>query len=135
MLCLTSSNPVQRRYLIQMWIAAGLCILFALVTALTFRLGHPSGVLAYPIAVLPAVPIVAALVSTGTYLAEETDEFQRSLLVQALLGGIGVTLAATTAWGYLEHFVHTPHFDAIYVYPIFWFSTALAYPVIRLRYR
>jgi hypothetical protein len=135
MWCLASSNPVQRRFVIQMWIVAGLCILFALITSLAFRLGHPSGLLAYPLAVLPALPIVGALVCTGTYLAEETDEFQRSLLVQAVLGGIGVTLAATTAWGYLEHFVHTPHFDAIFVYPIFWFSTALAYPVVRLRYR
>jgi hypothetical protein len=135
MWCLASNNPVQRRFVIQMWIVAGLCIFFALVAALAFRLGHPSGLLAYAVAVLPAIPIVGALISTGTYLAEEPDEFQRSLLVQSLLGGIGVTLAATTAWGYLEHFVHTPHFDAIWVYPIFWFSTALAYPVVRMRYR
>jgi hypothetical protein len=119
-----------------MGLAAGMCILFALVTALSFRLGHPGVVFGYPLAVLPALPIIFALVCTGTYLAEETDEFQRSLLIQSLLGGIGVTLAATTVWGYLEHFVHaTPHFDAIYVYPMFWFATALSYPVVRLRYR
>ena len=134
MWCLTGS-PSQRRFMIQMWVAAGLCILFALVTSLAFRLGHPSGFLAYPVAVLPALPIIGALVCTGTYLAEETDEFQRSVMVQSLLGGIGVTLASTTAWGYLEHFGRSPHFDAILVYPIFWFSTALAYPVVRLRYR
>ncbi len=128
-------NAAQRRYVIQMWIVAGLCILFALVSALAFRLGHLTGLWSYPVAVLPAVPIIGALVCTGTYLAEETDEFQRSLLVQSLLGGIGVTLAATTAWGYLEHFVHTAHFDAIWIYPIFWFATALSYPVVRLRYR
>lgn len=129
------ASPVQRRFTIQMWVVAGLCILFALVAAVAFRRAHVSGLLAYPVAVLPALPIIAALVCTGTYLAEETDEFQRSLLVQALLGGIGVTLAATTAWGYLEHFVHTSHFDAIWVYPIFWFATALSYPVVRMRYR
>src|SRR5215469_6724116 len=117
-----AGSPVRRRYVIQMWVVAGLCILFALAAALAFRIGHVSGILSYPIAVLPALPIVGALVCTGTYLAEEPDEFQRSLLVQALLGGIGVTLAATTAWGYLEHFVHTPHFDAIWVYPMFWFA-------------
>jgi hypothetical protein len=134
MWCVTGS-PVQRRFTIQMWIAAGLCILFSLAAAFAFRFGHPSGVFAYPIAILPAVPIVGALVCTGTYLAEETDEFQRNLLVQSVLGGIGVTLSATTAWGYLEHFVHSPHFDAIWVYPIFWFATALSYPVVWLRYR
>jgi len=131
----TIANPVQRRFVIQMWLAAGLCVLFALVTALSFRLGHPGGLLAYPLAVLPALPIFGALVCTGTYLAEETDEFQRNLLVQSLLGGIGVTLATTTVWGYLEHFVHTSHLDPILVYPIFWFAAALSYPVVRMRYR
>lgn len=136
MWCLTGSNPVQRRFMIQMWIAAGLCIVFALVSRLAFRLGHPPVILAYPLAVLPTLPIIGTLVVTATYLAEETDEFQRSLLIQSLLGGIGVTLAATTVWGYLENFVRvTPHFDAIWVYPIFWFATALSNPVVRLRYR
>lgn len=135
MWCIPGS-PIQRRFTIQMWVVAGLCILFALVTAFSFRFGHPGAMLAYPLAILPSLPILGALVCTGTYLAEEPDEFQRSLLIQSLLGGIGVTLAATTIWGYLEHFVHTtPHFDAIWVYPIFWFATALSNPVVRLRYR
>jgi hypothetical protein len=57
------------------------------VAALTFKLGHPHGVLAYAVAVLPALPIAGALVGTGMYLGEEKDEFQRNSLVQALLGG------------------------------------------------
>ena len=135
MWCLGAS-PVQRRFTIQMWIVAGLCILFALVSAVAIRFGHPPAILAYPLAIFPALPIMGALVCTGAYLAEETDEFQRSLLVQSLLGGIGVTLSATTIWGNLEHFVHfAPHFDAIWVYPMFWFATALSYPVVRMRYR
>ena len=134
MLC-TFGSLVQRRFVIQMWVAAGLCILFALIPALSFRFGHPSGIFAYLLAILPALPIIGALVSTGTYLAEETDEFQRTLLIQSLLGGIGVTLAGTTIWGNLEHFVHTSHLDPIWVYPIFWFATALSYPLVRLRYR
>lgn len=136
MWCLASSNPVQRRFVIQMWIAAGLCIILALVSAFAFRIGHPPLILAYPLAILPALPIIGALVLTGTYLAEETDEFQRTLLIQSLLGGIGVTLATTTVWGYLEHFVRmTPHLDPIFVYPIFWFASALSYPLVRMRYR
>ncbi len=129
------SNPVQRRFVVEMWCVAGLCILFALIAAFGFRYGHLSGPLAYPVAILPALPIIWALVSTGTYLNNETDEFQRNLLVQSLLGGIGVTLAATTVWGYLEGFVHASHLDPIWVYPIFWFSTALSYPLVRMRYR
>ncbi len=136
MWCLGTTSPVQRRFVIQMWVVAGLCIVLALISALAFRFGHRSAILAYPLAILPALPILGALVCTGTYLAEETDEFQRSLFIQSILGGIAVTLAATTIWGYLEHFVRTtPHFDAIWVYPLFWFATALSYSVVRLRYR
>ena len=131
----TPSSPAQRRFVVEMWCVAGLCIVFAVVAALSFRLGHVSGLLAYLVAILPALPIVWALVSTGNYLNKETDEFQRNLLVQSLLGGIGVTLAATTVSGYLEHFVHTPHLDSIWIYPMFWFSTALSYPLVRMRYR
>ena len=134
MLCI-SGSLVQRRFTIQMLVIALACILFDLVAALAFRFLHLSGVFAYPMAALPAVPIMAALVSTGTYLAEETDEFQRSLFVQCMLGGIGVTLAGTTVWGYMEDYVHIHHLDPILVYPIFWISTALTYPVLRLRYR
>jgi hypothetical protein len=88
MIC-ASANPAQRRFVVGMWIAAGLCMLFALFAALAFRWAHLSGALAYPVAILPTLPILGTLVLTGTYLAEETDEFQRNLLVQSLLGGIG----------------------------------------------
>jgi hypothetical protein len=134
MICFPSS-PAQRRFTVRMWIEAGLCMLFALVAALAFRFGHLSGMLAYPVAILPTLPILGTLVLTGTYLAEETDEFQRNLLIQSLLGGIGVTLSATTVCGYLERFAHAWHFDPILVYPVFWLSTAASYAVVWLRYR
>jgi hypothetical protein len=84
---------------------------------------------------LAALPILGALLATGAYLAEEKDEFQRDVLIQSLLGGIGVTLAAATVWGYLEDFVRAPGFDLILVYPIFWLFALLSYPVVRARYR
>ena len=131
----SSKSQAGRRYVIRMWIAAGLCILFALATAWTFRNCHPRGVAAYLAAVVPALPILGALFYTGVYLAEEKDEFQRNLLVQALLGGIGVTLALTTVWGYLEDFAKTPHMDPIWVYSIFWGMAGVSYFVVRARYR
>jgi hypothetical protein len=85
--------------------------------------------------VLPALPLIGALVGTGAYLTEEKDEFQRNLLIQSLLGGIGATLAATTVWGYLEDFTHVPHLDLILVYPAFWLFVAFSIPVVKLRYQ
>jgi hypothetical protein len=128
-------NPAQRRFVIRMWVAAGLCVLFALVTASVFISGHLRGIPAYLVAILPALPIVGALAGTGAYLGEEKDEFQRNLFVQSLLGGIGGTLAATTVWGYLEDFAHVPHLRLILVYPLFWLFVCVSYGVVRLRYR
>ena len=133
-LCRTGS-PVQRRFAARMWIAGGLCVLFAFIAAFAFRHGHLHGIPAYLVAILPALPIFGALIWTGVYLDEEKDEFQRNVLIQCLLGGMGVTLAVTTAWGYLEDFAGVPHMDPVYVYAIFWFAAVLSYPVVRMRYR
>jgi hypothetical protein len=134
MLC-SIKSPTERRYVIRMWIMAALCVLFSVIAALVFRLGHPHGVLAYLVAVLPALPIVGALVYTGVYLAEEKDEFQRNLLVQSLLGGTGGILAVTTAWGYMEDFARAPHLDPVWVYPLFWLFAGISYGFVRARYR
>jgi hypothetical protein len=126
---------MERRYVIRMWIMAALCVLFSFVAALVFRLSHPHGVVSYLVAVLPALPIIGALVYTGVYLSEEKDEFQRNLLVQSLLGGTGGILAVTTAWGYMEDFAHAPHLDLVYVYALFWVFAGISYGLVRARYR
>jgi hypothetical protein len=128
-------SPTERRYVIRMWIMAALCVLFSLVAALAFRLSHPHDVLAYLVAVLPALPIIGALVYTGVYLAEEKDEFQRNLLVQSLLGGTGGILAVITAWGYMVDFARAPQLDLVYVYPLFWVFAGISYGIVRARYR
>jgi hypothetical protein len=128
-------NPTERLYVIRMWIMAALCVLFSFVAALVFRLSHPHGVVSYLVAVLPALPIIGALVYTGVYLAEEKDEFQRNLLVQSLLGGTGGILAVITAWGYMEDFAHAPHMDLVWVYPLFWLFAGVSYGLVRARYR
>ncbi len=134
MFCLPE-NPAQRRYALRMGLTALLCVLFSSVAALVFRFGHPHGIPAYLVAILPALPIMGALVVTGLYLAEEKDEFQANLLVQSLLGGMGATLAATTVWGYMEDFANVPHLNLVWVYPFFWIFVALSIPVVKSRYR
>jgi tellurite resistance protein TehA-like permease len=135
MFCEIHLNAPQRRFVSRMWIAAGLCALFSVAAGLGFRLLHLHGVIAYLVAVLPALPVAGALLATGAYLHEETDEFQRNLLVQSVMGGIGATLAATTAWGYLEDFARAPHVSLAWVYPLFWVCVGLSFPLVWLRYR
>jgi hypothetical protein len=112
-----------------------LYVLLLVVAVVAFVHFHPAGVLAYALAVLPALPILAMLVVIGLYLAEEKDEFVRNMQVQALLGGIGGTLAVVSVWGFLENFTKVPHMDLFLVYPMFWVLTGASAAVVWLRYR
>jgi len=134
MFCATNS-PERRRWARSCWMSGTIFAPLLIVSAAGFRLYHLHGFAAYVLAVLPTLPILWVLVELGRYLAAEKDEFQRNLLVQCLLGGIGGTLATTTIWGYLEDFARAPHLDLIYVYGIFWLFVLVSYPVVRLRYR
>ena len=131
----TLSNVAQRSYVVRTFVGALLCLVFTTAAALSFRFGHPSGWLAYLIATLPAFPIMGMLVVTGLYLADEKDDFQRTLMVQSLLGGIGLTLSSTTMWGYLEDFAHAPHLSLVWIFPMFWIFTGLSIPFVWMRYR
>ena len=131
----SSKSPAVRRFARSCWMSAGLVVVLAVAAAAAFSLLHLKGLLAYPVAVLPALPILWMLFETGRYLAVEKDEFQRNLLVQCMLGGIGGTLATTTAWGYLEAFVHVPHLQTMWIFPIFWLFVGISVPVVYRRYR
>jgi len=128
-------SPVQRRFVVRCWLSTALVVLFSVAAGLSFRFGHLHGPWAYPVAVLPALPILWVLFETARYVANEKDEFLRMLLVQCLLGGTGGTLAVTTIWGFLEDFTHAPHLDLMWVYPIFWLFVAISFPVVYARYR
>jgi hypothetical protein len=96
---------------------------------------HPTGVLAYLLAVLPAIPLTGLLAIFGLYLAEEKDEFQRSIGVQSMLWGIGGTLAVTNIWGFLESFVHLRHLNPSLDAVIFWIFVGISIPFLLRRYR
>jgi hypothetical protein len=68
-------------------------------------------------------------------VATEPDEFARSLMVQSMLWGLGVTLSVTTVWGFMENFAAAPHLDLYLVFPLFMIAFGLAQPLVRARYR
>ncbi len=129
------SNPAQRRFIARMLVVAVFCLAFSAIAVIGVRHMHVTGVLGWLLALLPALPIAASLIVTGVYLAEEKDEFQRNLYIQAILAGVACTLALTTAWGYLEDLSLASHLRLAWVYPMFWIFVMLALPIVRLRYR
>jgi hypothetical protein len=134
MIC-TTDNPAKRRYSARFRIVMTVYVVFLLLTVWVFKHYHPTGVAAYLLAVLPALPIVAMIVFGGLYLAEEKDEFVRNVTIQSLLWGIGGTLAITTVWGFLEDFANVPRLDLYLVFPLFWFLVGASTPFVKRRYR
>jgi hypothetical protein len=128
-------NPAIRRYLRRFAIAMSFYIGLTTVVALYFHRFHPKGPVAYLLAVLPAIAIIGLIVTVGLYLAEEQDEFQRSLIIQAMLWGIGGVLAFTSIWGSLESFTHVPHFQPNWTFTLFWCFVGLGSPFLMRKYR
>jgi hypothetical protein len=110
-------------------------ILFVFIAQWTLHHLHPTGLIVYLLAILPALPLVGSIAIVGLYIAEESDEFERSILVQSTLWGLGVALAIGSIWGSLEDFANAPHRSAFYAYLFFWIVSGISQPLIRLRYR
>ena len=91
-----------------------------------FKHHTPQSLAKYFLAILPALPLVAVVASLGAYLAEETDEYQRALMVEAILWGTGGTLVIASVWGFLEGLAGAPHVEAYWGVVIWLFLFGLA---------
>jgi hypothetical protein len=113
-------NAAQRRYNGRVIVAA--MVYAVLLTSEQFALHrvHMPSAPGYALAVLPALPIIAIFVLVGRYLIEEQDEYLRMRMVRQILWATGLTLAATTLWGFLED-AGLPHVPMFYV-SVFWFA-------------
>lgn len=126
-------NPAQRRYLLRFFpaMAAYMLVLFACIRAM--RVYQPQGAALFLLSLLPALPLLVTIVVMGLYLVEEKDEFIRARLVTSMIGGIGVTLAVTTVWGFLENGGVVPHFPTFLAFPLWCGSFGLVQCGLNLR--
>lgn len=102
---------------------------------LSFHGVHPRGTLAWVLALMPAMAIIGALVSSGFYVAEETDEFQRNLYIQSILWGVGGILVLTSVWGWLQIYTQVCNYPAIWTFPFFLFCQFIALVALKWRHR
>lgn len=130
-----TASPAGRRYIRRFMLAMSLYIVLVLGTAYAFRLFDLTGPVAWALAVAPALPIVAMIAIMGLYLKEEVDEFQRNVLVEAILWGFGLTMALTTVWGFLEFHAGAPGLPSFWVFPIFCGAMGVAQVLVGRRYR
>lgn len=128
-------NAAVKRYMRRFMIAMGLYVLLIGAISWTFGVYDLTGPAAWLLAVTPGLAILAVIAIMGLYLKEETDEFQRNILVESMLWGIGLTLSGTTMWGLLEFYVDAPKLPAFMAFPIWCGAMGVAQYFIRRRYQ
>lgn len=98
-LCNRRLSPLQRRTIQLFGANLGLTAALSLAARDIFKEAHPSAVLVYAVALLPAIPVAGIVLVVSRYLARETDEFICKLVVQSLLWALGITFVADTYLG------------------------------------
>jgi hypothetical protein len=128
-------SAAAKRYSHRFLIAMSLYVLALTGAIEADKLLQPGGVLHYGLAILPALPLMGAIVAMGLYLKEETDEFERAIQAEAALWATGGLLTLATVWGFLEMFGLVPHVQSWVAFPAWALFLAPAQVIARRRYR
>lgn len=131
----TPRNPAQKRYIARFIPTMAVYVISIFTVSWVFNRYEPSGPLAWGLALLPALPLLAVIAIMGLYLREEGDEFIRNVLVESMLWGVGLTLAIMTVWGFLEIYADAPRLPAFWAFPIFCMGMGVAQPLVRRRFQ
>lgn len=134
MICMPMSKA-GRRYIYRLAPTMVIYLVLLFLAKWTFHHLHPTGLIVYLLAILPALPLIGSLAVVGLYIAEEADEFERSIVVQSMIWGLGAALSISTIWGFLEDFAGAPQVSTFYIYFSFWIVMGISQPFIRMRYR
>lgn len=114
-------SPATKRYLIRMIVLMSAYMIFLFGAVWTFRHTHISGIPAYALAVLPALPIIGVFWAVMRLLIEEPDEFIRMLQVRQSLFATGFCLTIMTVWEFLQNFDLVPQGNGGFGAAFFWF--------------
>jgi hypothetical protein len=128
-------RPAMRRYLMRFMPAMFIYGLILIPGTSYFVAAKPTGLLAWAIAIAPAIPVLFAIRAVMLYHKEEDDEFIRAMAAQSQLMGMGLTMAVCTVYGFLDLYRLAPHVEAWAVFPLWAVCTAPAQFFTWRRYR
>ena len=114
-------SPATRRYLMRLAVLMTLYMITLFAAVYAFRHHLVSGPLAWPLAVLPALPVIGVFWAVMRLLVEEPDEFIRMLLVRQALVATGFCLTVVTIWEFLQNFDLVPPGNGGFGAAFFWF--------------
>lgn len=107
-----------RRYMWRFLPAMFVYVILLMAAASFATENNPTGVLAWAIAIAPAIPILFAIRAVVLLPREEDDEYQRARIYLAYAWATGATLMVCTAAGFLDMFGVIPHLELWVVFPM-----------------
>ncbi|MBX3594831.1 hypothetical protein [Sphingomonas sp.] len=128
-------TPAAKRYQRRFAVTMALYVLAVFAWSWGRTSFAPDGAALIALSVMPALPVIGALVAMGLYLVEETDEFVRQRIVTAMLFGIGVVLSVSTVIGFLQYAGVVTSVDVFWGFPLWCFAWGLAQCGLALRDR
>jgi hypothetical protein len=93
-----------RRYVTRIAVLMSFYLVTLFAAVYAFKHHLVSGPVAYPLAILPALPIIGVFWTVMRLLVEEPDEFIRMLQVRQTLVATGFCLTVMTIWEFLQNF-------------------------------
>ena len=98
----TAHTPAQRRHSRRVLIAAvayAAVLIPSVYLVARLHVGQPWQTM---LAILSALPVVGMFASYGRYLSEETDEYQRMLVVRRILTATTIAMCCAVVFGFLS---------------------------------
>jgi hypothetical protein len=97
-----AQTPAQRHHSSRVLIAAIVYAAVLIPTVYVTKHQLVAGSWKMVLALGPAVPLIAMFGSYGRYLAEETDEYIRMMVVRQILTATTIAMVCAVVWGFLS---------------------------------
>jgi hypothetical protein len=114
-------SPAIRRYAIRLAVLMSVYVVALLAAVTLFKKGIVVGPLAWPLAVIPALPVIGVFWAVMRLLIEEPDEFMKLLITRQCLVATGFCLTVMTVWEFLQNFDLVPQGNGGFGAAFFWF--------------
>jgi hypothetical protein len=114
-------SPAIKAYLKRLFVMMSLYLATLTASVSLFNKGLVSGLWAWPLAILPALPIIGIFWAIMRLTVEEPDEYQRMLFIRQCLIATGFCLVVMTIWQFLRNFELVPQGDGGFGATFVWF--------------
>lgn len=115
-----------RRYT-RRFLPAMFAYVILLMAAITYaKEAEPTGVIAWLVAIAPAIPILFAIRAIFLLPVEEDDEYMRARIYSSYAWATGATLMVCTTIGFLDMFGAVPHLEMWVAFPMWAIFMGLA---------